>query len=237
MVAAGAAAGLLYVLRDDGVAMLRRYRYLFLTAAVLLLLLPLLPSSWPIRGAEVNGSRLWVRIAAPGRTVSFQPGEFAKVLLTVFLASYLAERHVAMATVRRKILRLSIPEPRQLGPVILAAAASFVVLVYQRDLGAALLLFILFVGMIYLATGRAAYLVSGAVLGTVGGVVAYRLFDHLPATDHVMAPPIRRLRRRRLPNHPGTFRPGKRQSHRCGSGERPGRTSFLRRRQTSSSWR
>lgn len=179
MVAAGAAAGLLYVLRDDGVAMLRRYRYLFLTAAVLLLLLPLLPSSWPIRGAEVNGSRLWVRIAAPGRTVSFQPGEFAKVLLTVFLASYLAERHVAMATVRRKILRLSIPEPRQLGPVILAAAASFVVLVYQRDLGAALLLFILFVGMIYLATGRAAYLVSGAVLGTVGGVVAYRLFDHL----------------------------------------------------------
>ena len=179
MVAAGAAAGLLYVLRDDGVAMLHRYRYLFLTAAVLLLLLPLLPSSWPIRGAEVNGSRLWVRIAAPGRTVGFQPGEFAKVLLTVFLASYLAERHVAMATVRRKILRLSIPEPRQLGPVILAAAASFVVLVYQRDLGAALLLFILFVGMIYLATGRAAYLVSGAVLGTVGGVVAYRLFDHL----------------------------------------------------------
>jgi peptidoglycan glycosyltransferase len=179
MVAAAGSAALLYALRDEGVAMLRRYRYLFLTAAVLLLLLPLLPTSWPIRGAEVNGSRLWVRVAVFGRTISFQPGELAKVLLTVFLASYLAERHVAMATVRRKISQLSIPEPRQLGPVLLAAGASFVVLVYQRDLGAALLLFVLFVGMIYLATGRAAYLLSGAILGTAGGLVAYRYFEHL----------------------------------------------------------
>ncbi len=179
LVAAVASAGLLYVLRNDGVAMLRRYRYLFLTAAVILLLLPLLPSDWPLRGAEINGSRLWVRISVFGRTVSFQPGELAKVALTVFLASYLAERHVAMATVRRRIGRLSIPEPRQLGPILLAAAASFGVLVYQRDLGAALLLFMLFLGMIYLATGRVAYLVSGAVLGTAGGVIAYRLFDHV----------------------------------------------------------
>ncbi len=179
LVAAAASAGLLYVLRNDGVAMLRRYRYLFLTAAVVLLLLPLLPSDWPLRGVEINGSRLWVRVGIFGRTVSLQPGELAKVALTVFLASYLAERHVAMATVRRKIGRLSIPEPRQLGPILLAATASFGVLVYQRDLGAALLLFLLFVGMIYLATGRAAYLLSGAVLGTVGGVFAYRQFDHV----------------------------------------------------------
>ena len=179
LIAATASAGLLYVLRNDGVAVLRRYRYLFLAAAVLLLLLPLLPSSWPVRGAEVNGSRLWVRFGVFGRTISFQPGELAKVLLTVFLASYLAERHVAMATVRRKIGRLSIPEPRQIGPVLLAAAASFIVLVYQRDLGAALLLFVLFVGMIYLATGRIAYLLSGAVLGTAGGMLGYRLFGHV----------------------------------------------------------
>jgi cell division protein FtsW (lipid II flippase) len=179
LLAAVASVGLLYLLRDDGVALLRRYRYIFLVGAVALLLLPLLPADWPLRGAEVNGSRLWVRVALFGRTISFQPGELAKVLLTVFLASYLAERHVAMATVRRTIGRLSIPEPRQLGPILLAAAASFVVLVYQRDLGAALLLFLLFVGMIYLATGRAAYLVSGAILGTTGGLVAFQTFDHL----------------------------------------------------------
>ena len=177
--AAAAAVALLYALRTDGVAVLRRYRYLFLATAVVLLLLPLLPTTWPLHGAEVNGSRLWVRLTVAGRTISFQPGEIAKVLLTIFLASYLAERHVAMATVRRKIGRLSLPEPRQLGPVLIAAGASFIVLVYQRDLGAALLLFVLFVGMIYLATARAAYLISGALLGAIGGIVAYRLFDHM----------------------------------------------------------
>ena len=159
--------------------MQHRYRYLFLAGAVALLLLPLLPADWPIRGAEVNGSRLWVRASPFGRVISFQPGELAKVLLAVFLASYLAERHVAMATVRRHIGRLTLPEPRQLFPILLAAAAAFVVLVYQRDLGAALLLFIVFVGMIYLATGRLAYLVTGGLLGLAGFVVAYATFAHL----------------------------------------------------------
>lgn len=179
IVAAAASAGLLYVLRNDGVAVLRRYRYLFLAAAVVLFLLPLLPSTWPLRGAEVNGSRLWVRLVIFDRTLSFQPGELAKLALAIFLASYLAERHVAMATVRRHLGRLSIPEPRQLGPVLIAAGAAFVVLVYQRDLGAALLLFVVFVGMIYLATARAAYLLTGLALGAFAGIAAYAMFDHI----------------------------------------------------------
>lgn len=179
LVAAAASAGLLYLLRASGVSVLRRYRYLFLAAAVVLFLLPLLPSDWPLRGAEVNGSRLWVRLALFGRTFSFQPGEIAKLALIIFLASYLAERHVAMATVRRRIGRMSIPEPRQVGPVLIAAAAAFVVLVYQRDLGAALLLLVLFIGMLYLATGRTAYLVSGATLGAAAGVAGFVMFEHL----------------------------------------------------------
>ena len=208
--AAAAAVALLYALRTDGVAVLRRYRYLFLATAVVLLLLPLLPTTWPLHGAEVNGSRLWVRLTVAGRTISFQPGEIAKVLLTIFLASYLAERHVAMATVRRKIGRLSLPEPRQLGPVLIAAGASFIVLVYQRDLGAALLLFVLFVGMIYLATARAAYLISGALLGAIGGIVAYRLFDHMERRFSSWLHPFDGLRRSRVPDHPGTVCNGKR---------------------------
>ncbi|NIW37812.1 MAG: FtsW/RodA/SpoVE family cell cycle protein, partial [Gemmatimonadetes bacterium] len=64
-------------------------------------------------------------------------------------------------------------------PVLVAAAASFLVLIYQRDLGASLLLFVLFVGMMYVATGRAAYLVAGGTLVALGGVVAYRMFDHV----------------------------------------------------------
>jgi cell division protein FtsW (lipid II flippase) len=171
----------LLLLRDEGVVMLRRYRYLFLAAAVLFLLLPLIPESWPLHGAEVNGSRLWVRLELPvgTRSLSFQPGEIAKVLLVIFLASYLADRHLAMATTGRRIGPIRLPEPRQLGPIIIAAGASFAVLVYQRDLGASLLLFALFITMVYVATGRAAYLVTGLVLVAGGGFFAYQTFDHV----------------------------------------------------------
>ena len=180
LIAAAVAILVLYLLRSTGVAVLRRYRYLFLAAAILLLMLPLLPTDWTvIRGAEVNGSRLWVRFEVLERTLSFQPGELAKVLLTIFLASYLADRHVAMATTNRSLGPLQLPEPRQFGPVLIAAGAAFAVLIYQRDLGASLLLFALFIGMIYAATGRAAYLAAGGLLTLGGGVVAYTLFDHV----------------------------------------------------------
>ena len=181
LAAAAVASMVLFLLRAEGVVVLRRYRYLFLAAAVFLLLLPLLPSSWPLYGDEVNGSRLWVRLDLPfgARTLSFQPGEVAKVLLAIFLASYLAERYQALATIPRKLGPVSIPEPRQLGPVLVAFAASFIVLIYQRDLGASLLLFALFIGLLYVATGRSVYLGTGAVLVVIGGFVAFQLFDHV----------------------------------------------------------
>lgn len=181
LLAGAVTMAVLLLLRDEGVVVLRRYRYLFLAAAVLFLLLPLLPESWPLHGAEVNGSRLWVRLELPvgARSLSFQPGEIAKVLLVVFLASYLADRHLAMATTGRKIGPIRLPEPRQLGPILIAAGASFAVLVYQRDLGASLLLFVLFITMVYVATGRVAYLVTGFVLVAAGGYFAYQTFDHV----------------------------------------------------------
>jgi len=180
LVAAGIfGSGTVYLLRNDGVRLLRRYRYLFLLAAVLLLLLPLLPASWPIHGATVNGARLWVRVDLLGRTLSFQPGELAKVFLTIFLASYLADRAGAMAATGGRIGRFQIPAPRRFGPILVAAAAAFGVLVYQRDLGASLLIFLLFVGLIYIATGRIAYLIAGGGLLLAGGLVAYQAFSHV----------------------------------------------------------
>ncbi len=180
--AAGAGGALtLWLLRSSGVAVLRTYRYIFLAAAVVLLLLPLFPDSWIVHGATVNGSRLWVRLDLPlgGQELSFQPGELAKVFLTIFLASFLAERADAMATVSRRIGPLKIPEPRHLGPVLVAAFAAFGVLIYQRDLGASLLLFALFITMLYVATGRAFYVGTGLALVVLGGVVAYEMFDHV----------------------------------------------------------
>ncbi len=181
LVAAAVASLVLFLLRDQGVDVLRRYRYLFLAGAVVLLLLPLLPDSWTLHGAEVNGSRLWVRLELPfgTRTLSFQPGEVAKLLLVVFLASYLADRHSSLADMRRKLGPLSLPEPRQIGPLLLAWAASFGVLVYQRDLGASLLLFAVFVTLVYAATGRTIYLVGGGGLVLMGGLVAFRAFGHV----------------------------------------------------------
>ena len=175
-----AASGVLFLLRGDGVVVLRRYRFLFLAAGVALLLLPLLPDTWPIHGIEANGSRLWVGLDLPGgRELSFQPGELAKIALAIFLASYLADHHLSMSTTRRRIGRLDLPPLSQFGPILIAAAAAFAVLVYQRDLGASLLVFALFVGAVYLATGKLAYIVAGGGLVAVGGVVSYQLFDHV----------------------------------------------------------
>jgi peptidoglycan glycosyltransferase len=180
LIAGLAASGVIFLLRGDGVIVLRRYRYLFLAAGVGLLLLPLLPDSFPIRGIEANGSRLWVGLEIGGeRTISFQPGELAKLALAIFLASYLADQHLAMGTTRRRIGRLDVPPLRQFGPILIAAGVAFAVLVYQRDLGASLLVFALFVGAIYLATGQLAYIVAGGGLVAVGGVMSYQLFDHV----------------------------------------------------------
>jgi len=181
LVAGVITASVLFLLRNEGVIALRRFRYLFLAAAVALLLLPLLPETWALRGATVGGSRLWVRLEMPfgERALSFQPGEIAKIFLVVFLASYLADRHLAMAATAHRIGPFRFPELRRTGPILVAAAASFAVLTYQRDLGASLLLFTLFVTMIYVATGRAVYLFTGGLLAVGGGIAAYQLFDHV----------------------------------------------------------
>ena len=181
LVAAALAAGTLWLLRSSGVAVLNRYRYVLLAVGVALLLLPLLPDSWPVGGATVNGSRLWVRLEVPGidRILSFQPGEIAKVLITIFLASYLAERADAMAVVDRRVGPVKVPEPRNFGPILVAAGVAFLILIYQRDLGASLLLFALFVTMLYMATARSFYVLAGGVLAIGAGLVAYASFDHV----------------------------------------------------------
>ena len=181
VVGGGLSVLLLWLLRDRGVAVLRRFRYVILAVGVIFLLLPLLPDTWPIHGATVNGSRLWVRFSVPffDRVLSFQPGEIAKVLITIFLASYLAERAEALAVSDRSLAKIKLPEPRSLGPILIAAAAAFGILIYQRDLGASLLLFGLFIVMLYVATARPFFLVAGGVLALMGSVVAYNAFSHV----------------------------------------------------------
>jgi cell division protein FtsW (lipid II flippase) len=181
LIASGLTVGLLWLWRRRGVGTIRRYRHLYLAGGLVLLMLPLLPRAWPlpIRGLEANGSRVWVLIDLGLTEMRFQPGEIAKLLMVLFLAGYLAERQSALAERPRQLGPLHLPEPRQLFPVVLVWAVSLAVLVGQRDLGASVLLFGAFIGMLYAATARPAYLVVGGLLTGIAGFGAYRTFDHV----------------------------------------------------------
>ncbi len=150
---------------------LERYRYTFLLIGVVALLLPLLPGV----GREINGARLWVR-AGP---VNFQPGEAAKVLLVIFFAAYLVDKRELLAAGSRRIGRLMVPDPKHLGPLLLAWGVSILVMVRQKDLGSSLLFFAVFAAMLYIATERSAYLVVAFGMFVVGATIAYQLFAHV----------------------------------------------------------
>lgn len=181
VIGAGLAVLTLWALSTVGTQVLRRYRYVMLLAALMLLLLPLLPRNWPlpIRGLLVNGSRLWVEFDLGFIDMRFQPGEIVKLLMVGFLASFLAERQAALIMRSRKFGPFEFPEPRQMIPIVVAWFASFGVMIYQRDLGASLLLFAAFIAMMYVATGRNTYLVVGGTLFGIGAIAAWAVFSHV----------------------------------------------------------
>src|SRR5438309_3721171 len=150
---------------------LERFRYTFALIGIGLLLMPLLP----IIGRNINGARLWVRVGG----ITFQPGEFAKVTLCIFLASYLVEKRELLSVATHRLGPAMVPDFKHFGPVLLAWGLSLVVLVAERDLGSSLLFFALFVAMIWVATARGAYLVIGAALFGGGSLLAWRAFAHV----------------------------------------------------------
>jgi peptidoglycan glycosyltransferase len=148
------------------VADLERYRYIFALIGIGLLLLPLAP----VVGRNINGARIWVRFGP----VSFQPGEFAKIALAIFFASYLVERRELLADIRANAGQL-----RYLGPLLLAWGMSLVVMIAERDLGSSMLFFTLFVAMVWIATNRTLYLGAGAVMFTAGALASVAMFAHV----------------------------------------------------------
>ncbi len=150
---------------------LQRYRYVAMFTGIVLLLLPMLP----VIGDTVNGARLWVSIGP----FSFQPGELAKVALAIFFAGYLVSARDSLSMVGRKILGMRFPRARDLGPILVVFAASMLVLVFQRDLGTALLYFGLFLVMLYVATGRASWIVLGLTMFFAGAIIASQLLGYV----------------------------------------------------------
>lgn len=181
LIGAGLAALVLALLNRSSLSVLRRYRNLTLAVSLVLILLPNLPSGWgfPLRGLELNGSRLWVVIDLRLTGLQFQPAELAKLGLVAYVAAYLADHQRALREARRHIGRLAIPEPRQLVPLLVTWGMSVLILISQRDLGASLLLFAGFVLLLYAATGTAGYLAAGGLLTLVAGVSSYLAFEHV----------------------------------------------------------
>ncbi|MPZ95132.1 MAG: FtsW/RodA/SpoVE family cell cycle protein [Propionibacteriales bacterium] len=159
----------LLLLQDHRV--LQAYTYTLGLAGLGLLLLPLIPGV----GVEINGSRVWANIAG----LSIQPGEIAKVCLVVAFSGYLVVNRDALALAGRRVLGVDLPRGRDLGPILVAWAASMAVLVFQRDLGSSLLFFGIFVVLLYVATERPGWLVLGTLLFSSGAYLGYLFFSHV----------------------------------------------------------
>ena len=145
------------------------YKYTLGIAGIVLLVLPMLV------GTERYGSKLWIYIGSFG----FQPGEFAKIALVLFLAFYLASNREALSVSMRGLGPFKIPQPRMLVPIVVMWGISLLVVVFETDLGSALLFFTFFVIMLYVATGRVSYVVVSVALLAVAGVACYQLFGHV----------------------------------------------------------
>ena len=156
----------LIVVRD--IRQLDAYTYTLGLIGVVLLLLPIVPGV----GYEINGARLWAHVGS----ISLQPAEFGKILIVIFLASYLSSKRELLAS---GMGPLGMPRAKDLGPLILAWGASLAVLFLERDMGASLLFFGVFVVMVWLASGRPGYLVVGGALFVVGALLGYLAFSHV----------------------------------------------------------
>ncbi len=152
---------------------LERYRYVIVTASLALLLLPRLPGV----GAQVNGAYLGLRL--PGGIV-FQPTEFAKVGLVVFLASYLRDTRQVMVLGARRILGVTIPPVKHFGPVLVIWGVAMVILLALHDIGSSLMFYGALLSMLYVATGRLSFVVIGALAFGVG---AWYLGTHIAHVD------------------------------------------------------
>ena len=158
----------LVLVRDD--RQLDAYTYTIGLLGLILLLLPVVPGI----GFATNGARLWAHIGP----LTFQPAEFGKILVVIFLASYLsAKRELLEAGVGR----LGLPRAKDLGPLLLAWGASLAVLFLERDLGASLLFFGVFIVMIWVASGRVGYLLVGGGLFVAGATIGYLALSHVQA--------------------------------------------------------
>jgi cell division protein FtsW (lipid II flippase) len=151
-------AATILLLRD--LRVLERYRYTIALGGLVLLLLPRVPGI----GQQVNGAYLGVAVGP----ISFQPAEFGKIAIIVFLAAYLRDTRQVLVQGARRVLGITLPPLKHLGPLLVVWGAAMLMLVFIRDLGSSLMYFGGFLALLYVATNRLSFVVIGTALFAVG---------------------------------------------------------------------
>src|SRR6478735_496132 len=149
---------------------LERYRYTIALAGLALLLLPRVPGI----GQQINGAYLGVKLGP----VAFQPAEFGKIAIVIFLAAYLQDTRQVLVQ-GRKIGPLTVPQIKHLGPLLVVWGAAMFMLVFIRDLGSSLMYFGGFLALLYVATNRLSFVTIGLVLFSIGAWAMYHLRPHI----------------------------------------------------------
>jgi cell division protein FtsW (lipid II flippase) len=146
---------------------LERYRYTIAAASILLLLLPRVPGI----GEQVNGAYLGIRLGP----LSFQPAEFAKIGIIIFLASYLRDTRQLLVTGGRRVLGVMLPPLKHLGPLLVVWGAAMAMLFFIQDIGSSVMFFGGFLAVLYVATSRISFVAAGFALFAAGSWALYQV--------------------------------------------------------------
>jgi len=151
------------------VRFLSDYKYIYALAGLLALILPI------FFGVEQGGAKSWLDFGL----FQFQPSEFVKILVVLFLAGYLSENRAVLTAGTRSLGWLALPRLQEWAPLAAMWGVSLLILVFQRDLGTALIYFGAFLAMVYAATARVFYVLISMGLFVGGAVASFFLFDHV----------------------------------------------------------
>lgn len=147
------------------------YKYTLMVIGLILLLSPLLPGI----GNEIYGSRIWLSIGG----FSFQPGEIAKIFIVLFLAGYLAQNREMLSVFTHKVGPFKFPDLSTLLPLLIMWLLSMAIVVFEKDLGSALIVYFVFLTMLYVASGKKFYLIVGLLTIAIGAVILFFFFSHV----------------------------------------------------------
>jgi cell division protein FtsW (lipid II flippase) len=166
-------------LRDYRV--LERYRYLIAFSSIAILLLPRI-------GSPVNGAYLAVQVGP----IQFQPAEFAKLGIVIFLASYLRDTRQLLVQGARRFLGLTLPPLKHFGPLLVVWGLAMLMLFVIRDLGSSVMFFGAFLALLYVATNRLSFPLIGLVLFGLGAWYVGTHIGHISARIDAWQDPFNR---------------------------------------------